>query len=260
MDGGIAKFQDFQIVQLIDLDAAMGKPSNDALVRYIASRLPCQVGGGVRSIERAQELLDAGARRVILGSSLFNERGVNKGRAEAFAEVLDGCAGPRAGEAGTWLSPAMRRAYTTLHRSGLGHSVEVWMDGELAGGLYGVALGRMFFGESMFTRRTDASKIALAALVSKLLADGYGLIDCQMHTPHLASLGATTVARRTFINYLEQWLPEKTFCLPSPPDQTPVVPASPWGARAERPHASSARLSASTAAMRRRFTSSNKPG
>jgi phosphoribosylformimino-5-aminoimidazole carboxamide ribotide isomerase len=88
VDGWIEKFKDFQIVQLIDLDAAMGRASNDALVRYVAHRLPCQVGGGVRSIERAQELLDAGARRVILGSSLFNERGVNKGRAEAFADAL----------------------------------------------------------------------------------------------------------------------------------------------------------------------------
>src|SRR5689334_2461145 len=88
VDGWISKFSQFQIVQLIDLDAAMGKPANDQLVRYIAGRLPCQVGGGVRSIERAQELLESGARRVILGSSLFNERGVNRARAEAFAEVL----------------------------------------------------------------------------------------------------------------------------------------------------------------------------
>jgi phosphoribosylformimino-5-aminoimidazole carboxamide ribotide isomerase len=89
VDGWIEKFSAFQIVQLIDLDAAMGKPANDEIVRHVASKLPCQVGGGVRSIDRAQELLDAGARRVILGSSLFNERGVNKARAEAFAEALD---------------------------------------------------------------------------------------------------------------------------------------------------------------------------
>jgi phosphoribosylformimino-5-aminoimidazole carboxamide ribotide isomerase len=89
IDGWVRKFADFPIVQLIDLDAAMGRPANDALVRSVASRLPCQIGGGVRSIERAQELLDAGARRVILGSSLFNDRGVNKARAEAFAEVLN---------------------------------------------------------------------------------------------------------------------------------------------------------------------------
>ena len=88
IDGWIQKFRDFQIVQLIDLDAAMGRPANDELVRYIAARLPCQVGGGVRSIERAQELLEAGARRVILGSSLFNERGDNRGRAEAFADAI----------------------------------------------------------------------------------------------------------------------------------------------------------------------------
>ena len=89
VDGWIDKFSGFPIVQLIDLDAAMGRPANEDLVRYVAGRLPCQIGGGVRSIERAQELLDAGARRVILGSSLFNERGVNKARAEAFAEVLN---------------------------------------------------------------------------------------------------------------------------------------------------------------------------
>jgi phosphoribosylformimino-5-aminoimidazole carboxamide ribotide isomerase len=89
IDGWIAKFSAFKIVQLIDLDAAMGHKSNDAIVRRIAGKLPCQVGGGVRSIERAQELLEAGARRVILGSSLFNDRGVNTARAEAFAEVLD---------------------------------------------------------------------------------------------------------------------------------------------------------------------------
>src|SRR5688572_20260454 len=89
LDGWIQKFSGFQIVQLIDLDAAMGRPANDDLVRKVAAALPCQVGGGVRSIDRAQELLAAGARRVILGSSLFNERGVNRARAEAFAENLN---------------------------------------------------------------------------------------------------------------------------------------------------------------------------
>lgn len=89
VDGWIEKFSEFSIVQLIDLDAAMGRSGNDDLVKYVASKLPCQIGGGVRSIERAQELLAAGARRVILGSSLFNERGVNVGRAESFAEMID---------------------------------------------------------------------------------------------------------------------------------------------------------------------------
>jgi phosphoribosylformimino-5-aminoimidazole carboxamide ribotide isomerase len=89
LDGWIEKFSMFPIVQLIDLDAAMGRQANDELVRKVAAALPCQVGGGVRSIERAQELLGMGARRIILGSSLFNERGVNRGRAEAFAEIID---------------------------------------------------------------------------------------------------------------------------------------------------------------------------
>jgi phosphoribosylformimino-5-aminoimidazole carboxamide ribotide isomerase len=89
VDGWIQRFSGFQIVQLIDLDAAMGKPANDELVKHVATALPCQIGGGVRSIERAQELIALGARRVILGSSLFNERGVNRARAEAFAEVID---------------------------------------------------------------------------------------------------------------------------------------------------------------------------
>jgi len=89
LDGWIDKFSAFQIVQLIDLDAALGRPPNDTLVRRVAAALPCQVGGGVRSIDRAEELIAAGARRVILGSSLFNDRGVNRARAEAFAEALD---------------------------------------------------------------------------------------------------------------------------------------------------------------------------
>jgi len=89
VDGWIEKFSVFPIVQLIDLDAAMGRPANDTLVRRVASALPCQIGGGVRSIDRALELRDAGAKRVILGSSLFSDRGVNKARAEAFAEALD---------------------------------------------------------------------------------------------------------------------------------------------------------------------------
>jgi phosphoribosylformimino-5-aminoimidazole carboxamide ribotide isomerase len=89
LDGWVEKFSDFPIVQLIDLDAAMGRPANDELVRRVAGRLPCQIGGGVRSIDRAEELFAAGARRVILGSSLFNDRGVNRGRAEAFAQAID---------------------------------------------------------------------------------------------------------------------------------------------------------------------------
>jgi leucyl/phenylalanyl-tRNA--protein transferase len=117
----------------------------------------------------------------------------------AFAAVLDGCAAPRLDEGGTWLTPNMKAAYRELHAQGLAHSVEVWMDGELAGGIYGVALGRMFFGESMFSRRTDASKIALAVLSAQLARWGFPWIDCQLETEHLLSLGAAPVARRVFV-------------------------------------------------------------
>jgi leucyl/phenylalanyl-tRNA---protein transferase len=126
----------------------------------------------------------------------------------AFAHVLDGCAAPRAGDAGTWLSPAMRRAYSSLHASGLAHSIEVWMDGELAGGLYGVAIGRMFFGESMFARRTDASKIAMVRLAGQLGRWGFPLIDCQLETEHLATLGAETMPRRQFVAEVERLVKE----------------------------------------------------
>jgi leucyl/phenylalanyl-tRNA--protein transferase len=117
---------------------------------------------------------------------------------EDFEAVLAGCAAPRNGETGTWIVPAMATAYAALHRAGHAHSVAVWMEGELAGGLYGVAIGRAFFGESMFARQTDASKIALAHLARQLGQWGYGLIDCQMSTPHLGSLGARTIPRREF--------------------------------------------------------------
>ena len=96
----------------------------------------------------------------------------------------------------------MVAAYTELHRRGLAHSVETWIDGELAGGLYGVALGRMFYGESMFMRATDASKIALAHLARQLHRWGFGLIDCQMQTSHLASLGAREIPRDDFVRQL----------------------------------------------------------
>ena len=147
---------------------------------------------------------------------------------QQFIQVVEACAAPRKNEPGTWINPDMRRAYQRLHELGIAHSIEVHRDGELVGGLYGLAMGPVFFGESMFSRQPDASKIALAYLAGAMQRHGGELIDCQMHTPHLASLGATTVARSTFINYLEQWLPpEKAFRLP-PAHQTPSVPASPW--------------------------------
>jgi leucyl/phenylalanyl-tRNA---protein transferase len=117
----------------------------------------------------------------------------------AFERVLAGCADR---EEGTWLGRSMRAAYLQLHRAGYAHSFETWHDGLLVGGLYGVAVGRMFFGESMFSRATDASKVALVALVVELQARGFPLIDCQMHTPLLASLGGREIPRRSFLRLL----------------------------------------------------------
>ena len=116
----------------------------------------------------------------------------------AFEQVIRACAGPRAKQRGTWITPAMVEAYVELHRRGVAHSVEAWRDGELAGGLYGLALGRVFFGESMFARETDASKIAFVHLLDKLRADGVELVDCQQETEHLAAFGARAIPRREF--------------------------------------------------------------
>ena len=117
----------------------------------------------------------------------------------AFERVLAGCADR---EEGTWLGRGMRAAYLALHRAGHAHSFETWRDADLVGGLYGVAVGRMFFGESMFSRATDASKVALVVLVQELKRRSIPLIDCQMHTPLLASLGGREIPRRTFLRAL----------------------------------------------------------
>ena len=118
----------------------------------------------------------------------------------AFARVIAACAQtPRRGQHGTWIVPEMQAAYRRLHELGLAHSVETWVDGELVGGLYGIALGRMFYGESMFSWRSDASKIAVAHLARYLERLGFGMVDCQMHTAHLASLGAREIPRDDFI-------------------------------------------------------------
>jgi leucyl/phenylalanyl-tRNA--protein transferase len=116
----------------------------------------------------------------------------------AFSEVMRGCAGPRRDADGTWISPAMIRAYTRLFELGYAHSVEVRLGGELVGGLYGVAIGGMFYGESMFSRVSDASKTALVALCRQLERRGFGLIDCQMETAHLVSMGAENWPRAAF--------------------------------------------------------------
>jgi len=120
----------------------------------------------------------------------------------AFDDVMRACAAPRPGQPTTWITAEMRAAYRRLHELGYAHSVETWIDGELAGGLYGVAIGRMFYGESMFTRVRDASKIALVGLARKLDGEAFGMIDCQMHTEHLARLGAREVPRAEFARRL----------------------------------------------------------
>jgi leucyl/phenylalanyl-tRNA---protein transferase len=117
----------------------------------------------------------------------------------AFRAVIASCAAvPRPGQDGTWITPAVVDAYCALHARGHAHSVEAWQGGELVGGLYGVAIGRMFFGESMFARVADASKVALVHLVGILRARGMPLVDCQQETEHLASFGARPIPRREF--------------------------------------------------------------
>jgi len=133
----------------------------------------------------------------------------------AFARVVSGCAEPRRYGAGTWITPEMAAAYNRLHDLGWAHSFETWQHGELVGGLYGVAIGRAFFGESMFSTATDASKIALVALVRQLERWGFGMIDCQMNTGHLASLGAREIPRGEFTRRLQELV------------HYPAVPA-PW--------------------------------
>jgi leucyl/phenylalanyl-tRNA--protein transferase len=118
----------------------------------------------------------------------------------AFAAVVNACAAPRGGDRRTWITPAMRRAYEALHAHGAAHSLEVWLDGELAGGIYGVAIGRAYFGESMFSRATDGSKIAIVYLARQLARWGMPFIDCQVSSDHLISLGARELPRRQFLD------------------------------------------------------------
>lgn len=123
----------------------------------------------------------------------------------AFERVINACANqPRAGQSGTWIVSDMQRAYLDLHHAGHAHSVETWINGELAGGLYCVNLGQMVFGESMFAHQTDASKIALAALVAFCRTKGIAMIDCQQNTGHLASLGAAEISRAQFAIHVAQ--------------------------------------------------------
>ena len=126
----------------------------------------------------------------------------------AFEAVMRACAGPRAGAAGTWISEDIMAGYTALHRMGYAHSAETWLNGKLVGGAYGVCIGRMFYGESMFARVSDASKIALAYLVHFLRTQGVEMIDCQQETSHLASLGARPIPRSVFLDHVKQAIAE----------------------------------------------------
>lgn len=138
-----------------------------------------------------------------------------------FAAVVAGCA-DRGPDTGTWITPAMERAYTRLHALGHAHSVEVWREDMLAGGLYGVALGRVFFAESMFSAVTDASKIALACLTRLLQRNRFRLIDCQLPSAHLSRLGCREMPRQEFLNRVEKWCRE-----PAAPMRWPRPPAAP---------------------------------
>ncbi len=126
----------------------------------------------------------------------------------AFEAVMDGCArSPRPGQRGTWITREMRRGYLRLHRMGFAHSTEAWQDGQLVAGLYGVALGRIYFGESMFTTVSDASKVAFVALCHQLMAWGYDLVDSQVYTDHLARFGAEEIPRSEYLEALRDRLP-----------------------------------------------------
>jgi leucyl/phenylalanyl-tRNA--protein transferase len=143
-------------------------------------------------------------------------------RDRAFLEVIDGCARPRPGQPGTWITRDMRDAYVELHRLGYAHSLEAWRDGSLAGGIYGLSLGRCFFAESMFHYESDASKAALSALAELLAGWDFSFIDCQLPTPHLAAWGGRSIPRRRYLQLLRSALRSRTLRgdwgeLPGPP-------------------------------------------
>ena len=137
----------------------------------------------------------------------MRNRGYRVSFDQAFAEVIEACSAPRQGDddPGTWINPEMKQAYRQLHQQGIAHSVECWHEGKLVGGLYGIGLGRAFFGESMFARKTDASKVAFATLAQQLARWGFGLIDCQIHSEHLQSLGAENISREEFCALLDDY-------------------------------------------------------
>ncbi len=141
---------------------------------------------------------------------------------QAFEDVITACAAPREKQSDTWITPEMKQAYLELFNQGDAHSVEVWEENSLVGGLYGIAIGKLFFGESMFSRRSNASKIALVNLCEKLIAWGYELIDCQVYSEHLISLGAEEIPRSEFSELLAE------FCFTKPS-------ANSWQKESSRP-------------------------
>lgn len=142
----------------------------------------------------------------------------------AFESVMHSCAATfRTGQSGTWITDDIQESYAAMHRLGYAHSVETWLDGDLVGGLYGLALGRIFFGESMFHRTTDASKVAFAYLARQLADWGCRLIDCQVSNPHLLSLGAEEVSRAEFESILEAELDKPDFPRPWPSVPPPML-------------------------------------
>jgi leucyl/phenylalanyl-tRNA--protein transferase len=142
-----------------------------------------------------------------------------------FEAVIRGCAQPAPDRPSTWITPQLIRAYTALHRAGHAHSVETWLGDELVGGLYGVAVHGLFAGESMFSRVSDASKVALVALVSRLRDRGFALLDIQQATPHMMRMGATQVSRRDYLRRLELALARD--CTFGPPSDAPFAPDIP---------------------------------
>jgi len=154
-------------------------------------------------------------RTILLPEELHVSRSLNKVLRQAryqvtfdrdFAAVIQACAAPRSYANETWITGSMQKAYLELHRRGHAHSVEVWEHDQLVGGLYGLAMGQLFFGESMFSRADNASKVGFATLVQHLQAWGFVLVDCQMPTQHLQSLGARSIPRQAFADYLNQYL------------------------------------------------------
>jgi leucyl/phenylalanyl-tRNA--protein transferase len=158
-------------------------------------------------------------RTVLLPSELHVSRSLSKVMRQeryrvsfdqCFTQVIRACAAPRSYAAETWITTPMQDAYLELHKRGIAHSVEVWRGQELVGGLYGLAMGQLFFGESMFSRADNASKVGFATLVERLRAWGFVLIDCQMPTEHLISLGARSIPRTEFAQYLKNHLDQLT--------------------------------------------------